>query len=73
MGITFTPEGRILVSDWNHGVQVLSDSTEAKYEGLLKGLDAALIEEPSSLTFNRDTNNVLIGNSNSNVFKCEYV
>ncbi|XP_076468365.1 uncharacterized protein LOC143299117 [Babylonia areolata] len=72
-GVCTDPGGSVYIADWKHGIHVLSNSTEAKFEGLLKGLDSAGIVEPTAVTFSLESRSLLVATSSSQIYRSAFV
>ena len=72
-GVCTDPGGSVYVADWKYGIHVLSNTSDAKYEGLLKGVESAGIVEPTAVAFNLDSAALLVGNSSSQIYRSAFV
>ncbi|KAL8561497.1 hypothetical protein ACOMHN_011179 [Nucella lapillus] len=72
-GVCTDPGGSVYIADWKHGIHVLSNTTEAKFEGLLKGLELAGIVEPTTVTFSLESRALLVATSSSQIYRSAFV
>ena len=72
-GVCTDPGGSVYVADWKYGIHVLSNTSDAKFEGLLKGVESAGIVEPTAVAFNLDSAALLVGNSSSQIYRSAFV